>query len=164
MKTQIFLSFLISFFFFFSEQISPYHHRCIWSDAKITWAKQSEKKKKDHLPKERKMLLLWIDDTTSGRTYVRDYKSNENTIYSKRSKSVWLIKTRCDEEKKNVHDRKIFLPTKCSLFMEREKFAHRTNSAFSSFSLSLSRSLFLLHIRIFAFLYNKRSVRASERV
>jgi hypothetical protein len=67
------------------------------------------------------MLLLWIDDTTLGRMYVRDYKSNENTIYSKRSKSVWLIKTRWEEEeKKNVHDRKISLPTKCSLFTERE--------------------------------------------
>jgi hypothetical protein len=93
-----FFSDLFSLFFFLFT-VNKYHHRrCIWSDAKITWAKQSEKK--DHLPKERKILLLWIDDTTSGRTYVRDYKSNENTIYSKRSKSVWLIKTRWDEERK----------------------------------------------------------------
>jgi len=90
------ISFVSDLFFF---SVNKYHHhRCIWSDAKITWAKQSEKKKKDHLPKERKMLLLWIDDTTLGRMYVRDYKSNENTIYSKRSKSVWLIKMRREEK------------------------------------------------------------------
>jgi hypothetical protein len=51
------------------------------------------------------MLLLWVDDTTLGCMYVRDYKSNENTIYSKRSKSVWLIKTRWDEEREKKSTR-----------------------------------------------------------
>ena len=103
----------------------------------------------------------------SRRMYVRDYKSNENTIYSKRSKSVWVIKTRCDEGRKNAYiiERVLFHQNVPISFFhegkkrEREKFALRSNCAF----LFL---LFFLYIHIFAFLYNERSARerTSRRV
>jgi hypothetical protein len=58
------------------------------------------------------------------------------------------------EEKTYMIER--FLFQQNALFLRREKFAYRTNSAF----FFLSR--FLLHIRLFAFLYNKRSVHERE--
>jgi len=60
--------------------------------------RSNQRKRKITYLKNAQILLLWIDDTTLVRMYVRDYKSNENTIYSKRSKSVWLIKMRWEEK------------------------------------------------------------------
>ena len=101
----------------------------------------------------------------SRRMYVRDYKSNENTIYSKRSKSVWVIKTRCDEgRKKCLYYRTSSLPPKCShLFFftkgrrERERNSHLGLTVRFSF-FSSSCTFTYLHF------YTMKEVRENERV
>ena len=72
--------------------------------------------------KSRKCCCCCCESMTQLRACVdvRDYKSNENTIYSKRSKSVWLVKTRRWEREK-----------------ERERNSH----------IKLSRSIFSLVLR-----------------
>ena len=140
-------------------------------------AKSHEREKDSELGKrsltererEQKMLrrrLLWGDDTTSSLYgWERDYKSNENTIYSKRSKSVWLIKTRWRRrEERKVHERDFLLKQMRTLFLflpllEREKFAHKITAIVVRLSFSLSP---LLHIRLFAFLYNKRRCESGD--
>jgi hypothetical protein len=60
---------LFLFFLSFIFSVNKYHHhRCIWSDVKITWAKQLEKKK-DHLPKERTIFAA-VNRWDNFETYV----------------------------------------------------------------------------------------------
>lgn len=148
-----------------SSPVNKYQaHRCIWSDAgEVTRArKDSELRKRSLTEREREQKMLRRrpaaavrgDDTTSSLYgWERDYKSNENTIYWKRSKSVWLIKTRWRRrEERKVHERDFFLEQMRTLFLcasrrEREKFAHKITAivVFLSFSLFPSYTFVYLH-------------------
>ena len=113
---KIFFFFLSFFLFVFSEQISFSQVYLIRCQNHMSEAIREEKRKITYL-KSAQILMLEINDTTFQRMYVRDYKSNENTIYSKRSKSFWLIKW-VDEKKAHIYDRKIFLPNKMLPFYD----------------------------------------------
>ena len=153
----LFPFFLFYFIFFFLVN-KYHHHRCIWSNAKITWAKQWKEKRKDHLPIERtkfccceEMIQLWgvcIWETINLMKIPFTQKGqNQFDWYKKR-------------DERNYTSNKM-------LSFYNKRYSHRRLTQlffFSSFlHLSLSFARVLLHNHIFAFLYNNKNDGARKR-